>query len=472
MHAEVSRDARLWQRAATELARAIAEGEVSSRAVVDAHLERIERVNHEVNALRVILSEEARAAADEADRMIAAGEAVGPLHGVPFSVKENVDVAGTATTWGLAAMAQAVSPTDAPAVANLRAVGAIPIARGNMPDLAIRWHTDNALAGATLNPWDRARTPGGSSGGEAVALATGMVPLGVGNDLGGSLRWPSQCVGTAALRPSHGRIPDATAVRPTDNPLSIQLFNCQGPMARRVEDLRVAFAAMIAPSPRDPWHVPAPAQREPLRGPVRVSVALPDRTDPEIADGVRRAADALAAAGYGLREELPPDLDQAAALWAELLNDDVRRSWPAVEPIVSAGARRHTTNALNVTEPLDVAGYALRWQTRQALARRWSLHQAQSPLILAPISLRRPFTPDADAAGRDDVLEIVDGMRMVVSVNLLGLPSVAVPVGLDDRGLPLAVQIIGPRFREDLCLGAAAVIEAAVDTITPIDPRV
>lgn len=471
MHADASTP-RLWQRGAAQLARSIARGEVSSRAVIDAHLERIERVNPEVNALRVILAEEARAAADAADRMLGAGEAIGPLHGVPFSVKENVDVAGTATTWGLAAMAQSVSPTDAPVVANLRAVGAIPIARGNMPDLAIRWHTDNALAGATLNPWDRTRTPGGSSGGDAVALATGMVPLGVGNDLGGSLRWPSQCVGTAALRPSHGRIPDARSLPPSENALSIQLFNCQGPMARRVEDLRVAFAAMIAPNPRDPWHVPAPAHATPPGGPVRVSVALPARTDPEIADGVRRAADALAEVGYALREELPPDLDQAAALWAELLNDDVRRSWPAAEPIVSSGARQHTTNALNATKPLDVEGYALRWQTREALARRWSLHQAQSPLILAPISLRRPFMPDADAAGPDELRDIVDGMRMVVPVNLLGLPSVAVPAGLDDRGLPLAVQIIGPRFREDLCLDAAAAIEAAVDALTPIDPRV
>jgi amidase len=275
MQPETQTETALWQRGAIELAAAIARGEVSSREVVDAHLERIERINPRVNALHVTLAERARADAAQADRLLASGATVGPLHGVPFSVKENVDVA-TATTWGLVAMSEAVSPTDAPVVANLRAAGAIPISRGNMPDFALRWHTDNDLMGATRNPWDPSRTPGGSSAGDAVALATGMAPLAMGNDLGGSLRWPSQCAGTAALRPSHGRGPDASSIPPTDSPPTIQLFNSQGPMACRVEDLRVAFAAMVAPSPRDPWHIPAPGAGPPLDRPVRVSVALPE----------------------------------------------------------------------------------------------------------------------------------------------------------------------------------------------------
>jgi amidase len=260
-------------------------------------------------------------------------------------------------------------------------------------------------------------------------------------------------------------------VPPTEGPLSIQLFNSQGPMARRVEDLRLAFAAMVAPSPRDPWHTPAPAFGEPARGPVRVGLALPDDTDAAIAEGVQRAARALSAAGYELTDEPPPDLDQAATLWVELLNEDVRRFWPAVEPIVSAGARRFTQGALGGTEPLDVEGYAMRWQARQALARRWSTHQAERPLILAPVSLHQPFGAGEDVRDADGAVQILGALRIVVAVNLLGLPAVAVPVGLDDRGMPLGVQIIGPRFREDLCLDAAAAVEAAVAPVTPIDPR-
>jgi amidase len=185
---------------ALEQAGAIRRGELSSRDVIEAHLAHIEVVNPRVNALHTVLAEAARTEADEADRRLAGGEKVGPLHGVPVSIKENIDVAGTATTCGVSALAETLSNTDAPLVTNLRAAGAIPISRGNMPDFAMRWHTWSELMGATLNPWDVARTPGGSSGGEAVALATGMVPLGVGNDIGGSLRFPSQCVGIASRR--------------------------------------------------------------------------------------------------------------------------------------------------------------------------------------------------------------------------------------------------------------------------------
>jgi amidase len=461
----------LWQLSAQQLASAIRNGEVSSREVVDAHLERIEAVNPSVNAVRVVLADQAREQAGEADRRLATGDSAGPLHGVPISVKENVDVAGTATTWGLAAMAGAISESDAPAVANLRAAGAIPIARGNMPDLALRWHTDNELAGATLNAWDPGRTPGGSSGGEAVSLATGMAPLAVGNDLGGSLRWPSQCAGTCALRPSHGRIPDASTIPPTDAPPTIQYFNSQGPMARHVEDLRVAFDAMISPSSRDPWYAPAPAVGAPSSGPIAVGVAVPEGTDSSVAAGVRRAAAALADADYELSESMPPDVDRAAALWAELLNEDVRRFWPAVAPAASADARRFIEIILGATETLDVEGYAMRWQERQALARRWSVHLGSVPLTLAPIYLQQPFAPGDDIRDLESVGQIVEGLKMVVPVNLLGLPSVAVPVGLDESGLPLAVQIIGPRFREDLLLDAAAAIERAIGTVTPIDPR-
>ena len=461
----------LWKLGAGQLAAAIRSGEVSSREVVDAHIERIEAVNPVVNAVRVTLADQARAEADEADRRLAAGEPVGPLHGVPVSVKENVDVAGTATTWGVAAMAQAVSPTDAPLVTNLRAAGAIPLSRTNLPDFVLRWHTDNELIGATINPWDPRLTPGGSSGGESVSLATGMSPLGVGTDLGGSLRWPSQCAGTVALRPSHGRIPDATSIPPTDSFPTIQFFSCQGPMARRVEDLRIAFEAMIAPSGRDPWYVPAPFAGPAIAGTIRVSVAVPDGTDPQIRIGVERAARALTDAGYELDAAIPPDVEQAMTLWVELVNEDTRRFWPLIEPIISAGARQFTASSLAGTEELDVAGYATRWQARQALARQWSLFQEQAPLILAPVCLKPPFAPGDDIREPDSPAKVVQSMMMVVPVNLLGLPSAAVAAGLDDQDLPLGVQIIGPRFREDLCLNAAAAVEAALGTVTPIGPR-
>src|SRR5215470_43117 len=159
----------LWRRGAVELAGMIAEGSVSAREVVDAHLERIEAVNPHLNAIAVVLAEEARAAADVAD----SNPGSGALHGVPFTVKENIDVAGTATTSGIPALAEAVSPIDAPVVERLRAAGAIPIGRTNLPDFGLRIHTDSSLRGLTRNPWDAGVTAGGSSGGEASALASG-----------------------------------------------------------------------------------------------------------------------------------------------------------------------------------------------------------------------------------------------------------------------------------------------------------
>src|SRR5947209_18696698 len=209
---KASTTTKLWGMGAAQLALAIRQKRVSSREVVTDHLGRIEARSRRLNAIPRLLGEEALAAADSADKKVAAGEPTGPLHGVPFTVKENIDVAGSATTQGVSALAEADPGLDAPQVANLREAGAIPMARTNLPDFALRWNTDNALRGATRKPWDHDRTPGGSSDGEAVALASGMTPLGLGNDLGGSLRWPSQCNGPAALRPSLGRVPRPTTI--------------------------------------------------------------------------------------------------------------------------------------------------------------------------------------------------------------------------------------------------------------------
>jgi amidase len=458
------------QSSALELARLIAAGEVSSREVVDAHLERIDAINPTINAIRVTLADGARAAADAADVARAAGAPLGPLHGVPFTVKENVDVLDGATTWGLAAMAEAAASVDAPSVAGLRAAGAIPLARTNLPDMGLRWHTHNALAGDTRNPWDLARTPGGSSGGEAAALATGLTPLGVGNDLGGSLRWPSQCCGTAALKPSFGRVAHAQDAEPRDAMLSIQLMAVNGPMARRVADLRAALAAMIAPDPRDPWHTAAP-----LAGPDaprRVLVVVDPGeggVDPDVAAGVRRAADALARAGYDVAEGQPPALAEAVDAFRTLVFGDVERMLPLIEPLLGEQALAFLRGALASAPPAAPDAWPLAWLARSTIARAWSAAQAQRPLILGPVATMQPFAIGWDV---EHGLEALHALRLVVAVNLLGLPAAAVPVGLGAAsGLPQGVQLIGPRFREDLCLDAAQAIEDALGTLTPIDPR-
>src|SRR5258705_4512114 len=199
----------IWQLSASELAQRIVRRQLSSVEVVDAHLARIDEVNPALNALVRVLADEARAGAALADKKLAAGEAVGPLHGVHFTVKENIDMAGLPTTWGVPALAQAVLPADAPVVERMRAAGAIPIGRTNLPDMAFRVHTHSSLHGLTRNPWHPVRTAGGSSGGEAAALASGMSPIGLGNDIGGSPRNPRNPCGLSSIPPPSAREPAA-----------------------------------------------------------------------------------------------------------------------------------------------------------------------------------------------------------------------------------------------------------------------
>jgi amidase len=462
----------IWRLGAADLAAAIRARTLTSRQVVEAHLERIAQVNPSVNAITVTLADSALASADAADAATMAGTSTGPLHGVPMTVKENIDLTGSATTQGIVAMAQALPPLDAPHIAQLKRAGAIPIARTNLPDFGVRWHTDNALRGATKNPWDSTRTPGGSSGGEACSLATGMTPLGMGNDYGGSLRWPSQCCGTAALKPTFGRVPYASSLPPGDSPITIQLFAVEGPMARHVRDLRLAFEAMCAPDPRDPWYTPAPPHGPAVAKRVAMTVDPGGLSvDPAVAAGVRSAADALRAAGYEVEEVEPPSVAEACDVWAgEVLAEVNTVLLPVLEQIASADVLRFLGFATAAVPPLDYAGYIGSFAQRQGIARAWSEFHARYPIVLGPVATAQPFAVGDDLAGVARVTEILRSLRLVVLGNLLALPVVVVPVGVAN-GLPQSVQLIGGRYREDLCLDAAEAIEARLGVVTPINPR-
>jgi amidase len=469
----------LWTFSALELARHIAAREVSCVEVMEAHLQRIQAVNPRLNAIVHVLDGPARAEAQAADRQAARGGPLGPLHGVPFTVKENIDMAGLPTTWGVQALAQAMVPVDAPVVQRLRAAGAIPIGRTNLPDMALRVHTDSSLHGPTRNPWHPGRTAGGSSGGEAVALATGMSALGLGNDLGGSLRNPANACGIASIRPTSGRVPDAGHVPAEDRLLAVQLMNVQGPMARRVADVRAALQVLMGAHPRDPWAVDAPFDSPPTQRPLRVAVVAEPpggRTDPAISAVVRRAADALASAGYEVVETCPPRYEEAIGAWAQLLLGDFALVMPHLRPMMGDDARTFidTVSALVPALP-DAAALSGLLMARDGIARAWSQWFADTPLVLSPTWTQLPF--EVRAEGGDDVASpqataaVVEMMRPVLPANLLGLPSACVPAGRDAAtGLPVGVLLTGARFRDDTCLAAAEAIEARCGLVTPIDP--
>jgi len=461
----------LWRRSATALAASIASGEVSAREVLDAHLARVEAVNPSVNAVVAVLAEEARAAAAAADEAVAAGAELGPFHGVPLSVKENIDLAGTPTTNGVVALAEAIAEVDAPSVERMRAAGAIPFVRTNLPDFGLRWHTDNALRGATRNAWDPTRTPGGSSGGEAVALATGMSPMGLGNDLGGSLRIPSAFAGTCALKPTVGRVPEATCIEPVDPTFAIQLMAVEGPMARHVADLAAMFPLLAGHHHRDPRSVDVPLEGRPAPRRVAIVAEPPGGpTDPAVAAAVRAAGEALADAGYECHEVLPPRLDDAHLLWAAVVGGDTAVIMPLLAAVVSDDARRFLELGTEAAPPPDLAGLAAALHDRHAVARQWEAFLAETPLVVAPVSCAPPFVVGDDIADVEGMLRVTTDLRVTLTVNLLGVPAVAMNAGVVD-GRPQGIQIIGGRFREDLCLAAAAEVEARLGVPTPIDPR-
>ncbi|HEX4982819.1 MAG TPA: amidase [Ilumatobacteraceae bacterium] len=461
----------LWQMGALELAGLIREGGVSSREVVEAHLVRVDKVNAHLNAIVRLLADEALAAADAADRAVAEGCDLGPLHGVPCTVKENIDVAGTPTTQGVGALAHAVAAVDAPTVARMRAAGAIPFARTNLPDLGLRIHTHSSLHGLTSNPWNPHVTAGGSSGGEAAALASGMSPIGLGNDIGGSLRNPAHCCGIAAIKPSAGVVPMATVIPPEDMMLAQQQMLVEGPMARHVADVRAGLGIVAGPDVRDPRSLPVQLTDAEPGERLRVAVLADPpggTTDTGISSTVRRVADILSDAGHDVVEAVPPDYEDVLQLWAMSLIIDLRAQRPLLDAVVGDDGRAVLAN-FDLTVPALGVDEILGFQVQRFRAMRmWSAFFADHPIMLSPTWAHPAFAHghDIDASATGAML---DTLRPVLAANILGLPAAVVPGGVAD-GLPVGIQVMGDRYTDLRCLTVAAEIEAAVGRLTPIDP--
>jgi amidase len=462
----------LWRWDAVRLAHAIRTRVVSSKEAVVACLSRLEAINPRVNAIVETLAEEAFTLAEGADRELAKGNPIGPLHGVPFTTKINTDQRGCATTNGVAAFASLIAHEDSPSIANLRRAGAIAIGRTNAPEFSWRWFTDNELYGETINPWNRGRTCGGSSGGGAVAVATGMGPLAQGSDFGGSIRHPALCCGIAGLRPTLGRVPAYNATT-GDRPITAQFMAVHGPLARRVGDLRLALTAMAAGDVRDPWWVPAPLAGPAPATPIRVALVdggRPPGLDPGIADALELSAKWLQDAGYVVEQIAPPSIEEAAHLWSTLvLNEAKLEMLSNINQYGGAAIRK--TGALMVAQapPTDFSAFlkALGW--RATVLREWQLFFERYPLILMPVCRESAFELGLDQRDDAAMKRIFDAVVPILAPAVLGLPCVAVPTGVRNN-IPLGVQLVAGRFREDLCLNAAEIIENRAGCLTPIDP--
>ena len=463
----------LWRWSATDLARAFARGVISSEDATRSVLGRIESVNPRVNAVVDVMADEALQAAREADTVRRSGAACGPLHGVPTTVKVNVDTKGRATTNGVVAFRDLVATEDCPVVANLRKAGAVIVGRTNTPAFSHRWFTDNELHGPTRNPWGKGLTPGGSSGGAAAALAAGMGAIAHGNDYGGSIRYPAYACGVAGLRPTPGRVPAFNPSATAERPITAQLMSVQGPLARSIADLRLAFAAMAAGDARDPNWIPAPLIGPAPSRPLRAAIAPAPFNDvvPEVRAAVEQAGLALEAAGYAVEQVAPPHLGKAAELWHRMVVNDERRGFVAtVQALGDAAARRNVEGHLRYVPEVDAGGLLDAFGQRLALMRAWSLFFADYAVAIVPVSHVLPFPDGLDLQDQPVVDRMMAAQHCLLATPVLGYPSVSVPTGLAD-GTPVGVQIISARFREDLCLDAAEIVEAHAPHLTPIEPR-
>ena len=459
----------LWSRGALELAAMIRAREVSCVEVTESVLGRIAAHNGRINAIVVDCSDEAMRAAEQKDREPANGAVLGPLHGVPVTIKENIDVAGQATPNGLPAFADVIAPDHSPVTRNLLDAGAIIVGRTNTPELSMRATTDNPLRGRTLNPWDADASPGGSSGGASAAAAMGFGPIHHGNDIGGSLRFPSFACGLATVKPTLGRVPAYNPSAAAERGLLAQLMSVQGAICREVRDVRLATRVLAGGDPRDPWWVPVPFDGPVLDPPIKVAVACETHgypINPQILAGIERAADVLSDAGYAVERVATPSIMKPAQAWFDVLGSEIVHFLGPV-------AREHGSDTIQTIfehyqragNPVDPVGYRQGIAERTALTREWNVFLDRYPLVLCPFLMRSMYPWDHDAQGFEQVKDLFTAAIYSTGVNYLGLPAGVVPIGFAD-GLPAGVQIIGRRYREDLILDAMEAIEASVGILT------
>jgi amidase len=461
----------IWRLSASELAARIVSRDVSAREAARAALDRLEAVNPAINAVVDYRPEDVLAQAELIDVAIARGESPGILAGVPVTVKVNVDQAGYATTNGVTLQRDLIAQSDNPVVSNLRKAGAVLLGRTNAPAFSYRWFTSNLMHGDTRNPRDPSLTPGGSSGGAAAAVASGIGHLAHGTDIAGSIRYPAYACGVHGLRPTLGRVPAYNAALP-ERSIGGQITAVSGPIGRTIQDLRLGLAAMAAPDPRDPWWVPAP-----LEGPASPKVAAvcvrPDgmNTAPEVAEALQDAAGRLRDAGWRVDEiDNTPPLKEAADLQINLwLGDGYDAMEAAAVKEGDPGAITALAGHKARAKSIDLSTYSRTLVRRATLLRLWQLFLADYPVLLLPVSAELPFPDGLDLQGEASYNRVWTAQMTQIGLALLAVPALTVSTGMVGKS-PVGVQIVASRYREDLCLLAGEAIERQGVPLSPIDP--
>ena len=461
----------IWRLSASDLAQKIRARKISAREATQAALSRLDAANPAINAVVDHGPEDSLAQADAVDAAIAKGNDPGLLGGVPITVKVNVDQAGYATTNGVKLQRDLIAKFNSPVVDNLLKAGAVIVGRTNTPAFSYRWFTTNLLHGDTKNPRDPSITPGGSSGGAAAAVTSGIGHIAHGTDIAGSVRYPAYACGVHGLRPTIGRIPAFNASSP-ERSIGPQISAVSGPLARTVGDLRLALAAMSKLDARDPWWVPAPLEGPPV--PKRAALCVRPgglETVPEVKAAVLDAGKRLEKAGWSVEDITGiPAFEEAAELQIRLwLADGYDAMREAAEREGDPGALAVLRGHEKTGRSLDLASFSKILTRRATLTRDWLVFLEKYPVVVMPVCGELPFPVGLDLKDDASFARVWRAQLPQIALPFLGLPGLTVSTGLVGR-VPVGVQIVAGRYREDLCLLAGEAIEAGGVPPSPVDP--
>ncbi len=430
-----------------------------------ATVDRMRAVNGHLNAVVDDLGDEAIAHARDLDVVLKTSGPVGPLHGVPVTIKENIDQKGRATPNGVKAFADVIAPDDAPIVRNLTRDGAIVIGRTNTPEFSFRATTTNDLHGRTFNPWNDWASSGGSSGGASAAVMSGMGPVAHGNDIGGSLRFPSAATGAVTVKPGLGRTPAYNPSQKAERGMLAQLMSVQGLICREVRDVRLSMRSAIAYDPHDPWQVPTPFEGPAIEGPVKVGFTANTyqfEAHPAILRALETARECLVDAGYDVVEIETPDISEIGETgYRALMGEMSVLMLPDIRKHGSVEINRMFDEYFELFPPFEEDELLRQMARRAHFIRQWNLLLERYPLVLAPFLPVPTYSWNRDADGKDGIMEVLGCGIWSFAMNYMGLPAGIVSSRLHD-GMPVAVQMVGRRFREDMILDALEAVEARV----------
>ncbi len=477
-----------WDYATAEaLAAALAARKISALELTDHFTARIEALDPKINAVIVRDFARARDAAKAADAALSRGERR-PLLGVPLTVKESFDVAGLPTTWGIPSYKDFIASQDALAVARVKAAGAVILGKTNVPIFLGDWQSYNDIYGTTNNPWDLSRTPGGSSGGSAAALAAGFAPLSLGSDIGGSLRMPAHCCGVYAHKPTLALVPARGHMIPGVTPREFDLA-VVGPMARSSGDLALALDVVAGPDEERAgigYRVALPPPRHEQLKDFRVLVIEAHPLVPTAAavrGALRSLAERLAKAGVTVAHESPllPDLSQSARLYMRLLLAALSERWPHEQyEQMQAMAATLAPEDLSLTAErirgavMSHREWAAADMERIKLRQKWRALFRECDVVVAPVMSTPAFAHDQSMPMFTRQLDIdgkahsyFDQLVWAEMATSPGLPATAAPIGLSDEGLPIGMQIIGPYLEDRTTIAFAGFLEQAFGGFTP-----